>query len=141
MLARLREQYWIDVRRIYATGFSNGGRFSYILWSQLANVFAAFGICAGLVREPVHLTVSKPLLHIAGERDEAAPFQVQQDTIAMARRINGCSEKGQPCGQGCMLYPSPKGAPVEVIIHPGGHIYPPIAPALIVKFLKEQGGR
>lgn len=141
IIARLREKYSIDNRRIYATGFSNGGKFCYLLWAQRPDVFAAFGICAGVVRGPVHLTVPKPLLHIAGERDEVAPFQVQQETIAMARQTNGCSEERQSCGEGCTLYPSSKNAPVEVIIHNGGHIYPPTAPGLIVRFFKQHSGR
>src|SRR5207237_5153640 len=45
-------------------------------------------------------------------------------------QINGCSDHGEPCGQGYTLYPSSKSAPVEVIIHHGGHIYPPTAPTL-----------
>jgi poly(3-hydroxybutyrate) depolymerase len=72
MLRQLHQKFSIDDRRIYATGFSNGGRFCYILWSQRSNVFAAFGICAGVIREPVRLTEPKPLLHIAGENDEVA---------------------------------------------------------------------
>jgi polyhydroxybutyrate depolymerase len=86
VLTHLSQKFSIDDRRIYATGFSNGGRFSYILWAQRPNLFAAFGICAGLIREPVRLTEPKPLLHIAGEKDEVAPFQVQQQTIALARQ-------------------------------------------------------
>lgn len=139
ILTHLHQKFSIDDRRIYGTGFSNGGRFSYILWAQRPNLFAVFGICAGLIREPVRLTEPKPLLHIAGEKDEVAPFQVQQQTIAIARQINGCSDQGEPCGQGCTLYPSSKNAPVEVIIHHGGHIYPPAAPALIVRFFQQHG--
>jgi polyhydroxybutyrate depolymerase len=103
ILTHLHQKFSIDDRRIYGTGFSNGGRFCYILWAQRPSLFAAFGICAGLIREPVRLTEPKPLLHIAGERDEVAPFQIQQQTIAIARQINGCSDRGEPCGQGCTL--------------------------------------
>jgi polyhydroxybutyrate depolymerase len=42
MLATLRQKYSIDDTRVYATGFSNGGLFTYLLLSQRPNVFAAF---------------------------------------------------------------------------------------------------
>src|SRR5947209_7381389 len=42
ILATLREKYSIDENRVYATGFSNGGLFTYLLLSQRSNVFAAF---------------------------------------------------------------------------------------------------
>ncbi|MBM43074.1 MAG: esterase, partial [Acidobacteria bacterium] len=33
-VAALRETYQIDDARIYATGFSNGGMFTYLLWAE-----------------------------------------------------------------------------------------------------------
>ena len=137
LVAQLRQKFPVNEAHIYAAGFSNGARFTYLLWSQRPRLFAGFATCAGLIREPVHVTVPKPLLHIAGEKDQLAPFQRQQETIATARQINGCSDNGQSCGEGCTLYSSSKGAPVEVMIHHGGHIYPPTAAALIVKFFQE----
>src|ERR1051325_10914389 len=41
-LASLRQQHKIDDARIYATGFSNGAAFTYLLWAERANVFAAY---------------------------------------------------------------------------------------------------
>ena len=46
-LASLRHTYNIDDDRIYATGFSNGGMFTYLLWAKRPNVFAAFAPVAG----------------------------------------------------------------------------------------------
>jgi len=40
-LASLREMYNVDDDRIYATGFSNGGMFAYLLWAERPGVFAA----------------------------------------------------------------------------------------------------
>ena len=40
-LASLRETYDVDADRIYATGFSNGGMFTYLLWAERSGVFAA----------------------------------------------------------------------------------------------------
>ena len=41
-LRSLRETYSIDDDRIYGTGFSNGGMFTYLLWAERPGVFAAY---------------------------------------------------------------------------------------------------
>ena len=46
-LASLRETYNVDDDRIYATGFSNGGMFTYLLWTERPDVFAAYAPVAG----------------------------------------------------------------------------------------------
>jgi polyhydroxybutyrate depolymerase len=137
LLATLRQKYPVDDRRIYATGFSNGGHFSYLLWSKRPQVFAAFAPGAGIILSTFQLSEPKPVLHYAGRADRLVPFERQEQTIAEARRLNGCSDQGEACGLGCTLYRSSKGAPVETFIHPGGHLFPPAVGPLIVKFFKE----
>jgi len=48
-VASLQQDYRVDARRIYATGHSNGGGFTYLLWAARANRFAAFApsACVG----------------------------------------------------------------------------------------------
>ncbi|HEX5037997.1 MAG TPA: PHB depolymerase family esterase, partial [bacterium] len=47
MISTLREKYAADDKRVYAAGFSNGAVFSYLLWAERAQSFAAFGIVSG----------------------------------------------------------------------------------------------
>ena len=42
MLAQLRQQLKVDDKRIYSTGHSNGGGFTYLLWAARGEKFAAF---------------------------------------------------------------------------------------------------
>jgi len=42
MLASLRQDYRVDNKRIFVTGHSNGGGFSYLLWAERPGVFAAY---------------------------------------------------------------------------------------------------
>ncbi len=77
ILARLRERFPVDARRIWATGFSNGAALCYRLAAERPQVVAAIAPVAGylpsLVREsPV---VPVPLLHVHGAADRrvAAP--------------------------------------------------------------------
>ena len=44
IMTTLRQKYSIDERRVYATGFSNGGLFTYLLLSARPNLFAAFAL-------------------------------------------------------------------------------------------------
>jgi polyhydroxybutyrate depolymerase len=137
-LAAMREKYPVDDRRIYATGFSNGGFFTYLLWAKRPKVFAAFATGGCNILPDVEITEPRAAIHAAGKNDLLAFFSDQETTIAKLRKLNGCSEQGESCGAGCTLYPSTTGTPVEAFIYSGGHTYPPEASELIVKFLKAQ---
>ena len=135
MLATLREKHRIDPRRVYATGHSNGGQFSYLLAGARREALAAIAPSAAaggrFVKEPI------PLFHAAGENDPIVRFAAQQRSIDAVRALNGCEADGRDGGApGCTLYPSPKGAPVLVFAHKGDHAFPAEAPALIVRFFK-----
>ena len=137
LLARLRQVFPVDENRIYATGFSNGAIFTYVLWGARGTTFAALAPVAGEKFPGVRLAVPIPLLQIAGERDENVPFQQQLESIAAAREVNGRSKSGHSCGEYCAAYDSSRGAPVIAYIHPLGHVYPRNASDLIVAFFKQ----
>jgi polyhydroxybutyrate depolymerase len=136
MLADLRQKFPVDDARIYATGDSNGGWFSYLLWAEKGQVLAALGICAGALAPSEHLTLPRAVVVIAGKADQELPFADQQQSIQAARQVDNATGPGQPCGPVCTLYPSTSHTPVETRIHPGGHIYPPWAASAFVEFFK-----
>ena len=139
ILESLKQHYKVDERRIYATGHSNGGGFTYLLWAARGDVFAAFAPSAAAT-SPAQLKQlkPKPVLHAAGENDPLVKFTWQKMTIDAVRRLNQCGE-GQPWANEkfCTLYPSKLDAPVVTFIHPGTHKFHEDAPAAIVKFFKE----
>jgi polyhydroxybutyrate depolymerase len=137
MLASLRAQYQVDDSRIYATGFSNGAMFTYLLWAERPGVFAAFAPVAARLPASVSPTVPRPLLHVAGRNDETIPFRYQVQAIAVARRVDGVSDHGKVCGVNCTVYDSANGTPVMTVFHGGGHEYPEGTSQLIVKFFKQ----
>lgn len=137
MLKTLREKYSIDENRVYATGFSNGGLFSYLLLSQRPNIFAAFAPGGAVLLPQVSLTTPRPVLHYGGKSDHLAKFEKQKATIEALRKFNGCAGQGESCGPNCTIFSSSKGAPVETMIHPGGHMYVPQFTPLIVKFFHD----
>jgi polyhydroxybutyrate depolymerase len=136
MLATMRQKFPVDNTRIYATGFSNGAIFSYLLWAERGKVLAAFGICAGVLDPAEHFTLPRAVVVIGGTNDNVLPFPLQQQTIDLDRQIDNATGPGQPCGPICTRYPSTSQTPVVTRIHSGGHIYPPWAGAAIVEFLK-----
>jgi polyhydroxybutyrate depolymerase len=136
ILATMQQQYSVNDKRIYTTGFSNGGGFSYLLWAERGKTIAAIGECAGRLFPAEHLTLARPLLAIAGQADTTDPFALQQQTIETARQMDSATGAGQSCGQVCTFYPSTTQTPVKTFIHPGAHVYPPWAPPRIVEFFK-----
>jgi polyhydroxybutyrate depolymerase len=137
MLVTLREKFSVDDARIYSTGFSNGANFTYLLWAERPQVFAAFAPVAARILPSVHLTVPKPLLHVGGTEDRQIAFADQKEAIEAARRANAATGKGESCGQYCTLYASKDGAPVMTVIHPGGHVYPLEVAQYTVDFFKK----
>lgn len=137
VLIAMKEKYKVDAKRVYATGHSNGGGFTYLLWANRPDVFAAIAPSAAAGARPQKDTKPCPTLHLAGEKDPLVKFDVQMRAVAAIRTFNGCEEQGKDWDQGCTLYPSSKDAPVVTFIHPGTHQYPADGPALIVKFFKE----
>ncbi len=136
VLASMKEKHKIDERRVYSTGHSNGGGFTYLLWAARGDVFAAVAPSAAVGGRLLGDLKPKPVLHVAAENDELVKFTWQQAMITRLRTLNGCGE-GSAWDKNCTSYASPSGTPVVTMIHPGTHKYPEEAPALIVKFFKE----
>jgi polyhydroxybutyrate depolymerase len=137
MLASLKKDYRVDEKRVYATGHSNGGAFSYLLWAWRGERLAALAPSGAAALRLLPRLKPKPVLHVAGQTDPLVRFAWQQTMIDGVRRLNQCGE-GKPWEKECTLYASRAGAPLVTFIHPGGHEFPAAAPAFIVKFLKEQ---
>ena len=136
-IASIGEQFKVDKTRIYSTGFSNGANFTYLLWAERPNVFAAFAPVAARLRPSVVLKQPKPIFHIAGTEDRQILFADQQDAIETAKRADGVTGKGASCGNGCTIYGSVAGAAVMTWIHAGGHEYPESTSERIVKFFRD----
>lgn len=137
VLKSMRETYKVDENRIYCTGHSNGGGFTYLLWANRGDTFAAYAPAAALSVEALRTMKPAPMLHVAGEKDPLVKFEWQQRMIDAVRKLDRC--EGAPQKTGLLTtYPSPAGTPVETYIHPGGHELPDEAVDAIVTFFKSQ---
>ncbi len=136
VLKSLRADYKVDDSRIYAMGHSNGGGFTYLLWSARGDVFAAIAPSGALLRKGRDSFKPKPVLHIAGENDPLVRFAWQSDQIEANKKINQC-EDGKPWHGKATIYPSKLNTPLVTYITNEGHKFPASAPELIVAFFKE----
>lgn len=139
MWRTLHERYKVDDKRVYSSGHSNGGGFTYLLWATRGDKFTAMAPSAAVVVTLPTALKPKPVLHVAGENDPLVKYTWQKLTMEAVRKLNQCGD-GKPweLDKNCTFYASAVGTPVITAIHPGTHNYPKDAPAVIVKFFKSQ---
>ena len=102
-LAALRKTYAVDDDRVYATGFSNGAAFTFLLWAERPNIFAAYAVVAGRLRPAVQPKQPRPILHVAGVADPQIAYADQRAAIVSAIAINGARSQTDRCGNGCTI--------------------------------------
>jgi polyhydroxybutyrate depolymerase len=75
MLADIESSYKVDPKRIYATGLSNGGIFSYRLACDASDIFAAIGPVSGTLNvSPCEPKEPVSVIHFHGTADEHVPY-------------------------------------------------------------------
>ena len=140
LLERLKKDYPVDASRIYCTGHSNGGGFTYLLWLARPTVFAAVAPCSSAAKFSPELT-PKPALISGGKNDPLVKFEYQQMELDALQKVNGCEATGLPWADGKgTLYPSKGGTPLVTFFYDGEHAMVPGEAELIVKFFQEHPG-
>jgi len=98
LIDKLEADYCVDPKRVFATGFSNGGMLSHRLACELSDRIAAIGAVSGTMAvSTCNPTRPVPVLHIHGTADPViayggGPFaQSVADTIAGWVMRNGCN--------------------------------------------------
>lgn len=138
VLARIVREHAVDPGRIYVTGHSNGGRLAYLLWSKRSSRVAAVAVSGSSGRGLIAGTPPRPILVIAGEKDEIAPFAGQVQSIAELRTLFGI-DGAKPEKVGSLeIEKGRHGVELGTMIYPGGHQFPPTASEAVVAFLKRQ---
>lgn len=143
MLDSLRKDYKVDDKRIYSTGHSNGGGFTYLLWAERGDVFAAMGPSAAAGLRHAARLKPKPMFHIASENDPLVKYEWQKAMISSVRRTNSTGDPATWNGdKRATLYPAKDGNDVVVYMHDGGHKFAgKDAVAAMARFFKEHPKR
>lgn len=138
LLNYLEKNYAVDHKRIYATGFSNGGVFTYVLWAVRGNILAAVAPIAGILpsRGDRERLGKKPVFHVAGRRDPIVNIIWQNEMINYVKDVNTCSKEPKKIDDFVTEYASSDGYPVMTYISNSGHEVPEAAVPFIVSFFK-----
>jgi polyhydroxybutyrate depolymerase len=135
LLDQLERTYCIDQARVFATGFSNGAYFSYLLACRMADRFAAIApVSGGQVAVECNPRRAVPVLIHHGRQDDLVPIAqaraardawVQRDGCR-AQASNGC-ERHRECRDG---------SEVEYCEGDFAHHWPPEATERIWEFFR-----
>ncbi len=85
-------KYDIDRNKIYLSGFSMGGMFTYFAMNRMADVFAAFAPISGYPLWGASFTSSRPvpIIHTHGTADDVVNFGGVASVLAGWVKRNGC---------------------------------------------------
>lgn len=132
LLADVQNKYCVDTRRIFATGFSQGGMMTNALGCQRARVFrgvapfsgwgpggnprsGAMGSCSDATAQPAALVTH-------GTADGVVTIDAGRATRDFWRTRNGCMTTSMAGLNGCVLYQGcMTGKPVGYCEHGGDH--------------------
>jgi polyhydroxybutyrate depolymerase len=155
MLDTITTQVCIDPKRVFATGFSNGGMLSHRLACELSDKIAAIASVSGGIGDvnldkmpPETLFQCNPgrqvpVMHIHGTQDACYPFDGGWGPLSLVTFVsapttvqewvarNGCTPDAGPTNvlsngaASCNLYPCPHAGEVEFCTIDGGGHYWP----------------
>jgi len=155
MIDSIEAQICIDPKRVFSTGFSNGGMLSHRLACQLSDRIASIvAVSGGSGQTDYDKTPNEtlfpcnpgrpvPVLHIHGTQDACYPFDGGWGPLSLVTfegvpvtiqgwlTRNGCTPGGSPTtvlqngAATCDLYPCPKTGEVELCTIDGGGHYWP----------------
>jgi polyhydroxybutyrate depolymerase len=142
LLDRLGTQYRLDRKRVYATGLSNGGMFSYALACALSGRIAAAAPVAATLVTVCAPSRSVSIFHVHGLDDTRVPFAggvgtgragidwpPVQEGIDRWRALDACSPTGTLVTRGATTTsewsPCRNGTAVRLVTLAGvGHMWP-----------------
>jgi len=105
LLAEMPQILAVDTNRIYATGFSNGATFCYVLLTQRPTPFAAIAGVSGPATFLGSATVAKPLMTVNGLKDNFVYPELADTMQQEFMRINHSSPTPVEWQPGYTIYP------------------------------------
>ena len=100
-------RYHINKNRVYLTGFSMGGMFTYYCANKMADKIAAFAPVSGYPMGGPNASASRPvpILHTHGTADDVCSYSPVQSHIDAWVKFNGCNTTPE------VIKPYPKNKP------------------------------
>jgi len=94
LIDRIGERFWIDAKRVYVTGFSNGASMAFRLGAELSQRITAIAPVSGTcwVRK-LEGVKTVPLCYVTGTADSLNPLEGGYPKLAFGGREQGGAEK------------------------------------------------
>ncbi len=94
LIDKMVEQYKIDRNRVYISGFSMGGMFTYFCMNRIADKIAAFAPISGYPLGGASFNSSRPvpIIHTHGTTDDVVNFGGVASVLAGWVKRNGCPQ-------------------------------------------------
>lgn len=117
LIGQVVSQYPVDLARIYAVGFSNGGIMTYTLACEHPNIFAAIGVVAATMFEPQSANCAPdravPLVAIHGTIDRFFPMDGE-----MLSAENGLEVRRMGVYESLEFWANYNGCDAEPVVEP-----------------------
>ena len=130
IIDQMAKEYDIDTRRVYLSGFSMGGMFTYHAMSKIADKIAAFAPCSGTnvmgtskAQRPV------PIFHPHGTNDDVLQYNQVENFIKNYRDQFNCPAQAEVTEN----YPNSENSPATL------YSWGPCDGGVTIKHLKLQG--
>lgn len=93
IISEMKQQYNIDETRVYLSGFSLGGAFTYYMMNKAADRIAAFGPISGYNLMNANTSTSRPvpICHVHGDADGTMPYSGIESYIKKFAQAMNCN--------------------------------------------------
>ena len=90
LIADIASEYNVDLDKVYASGYSNGGMMAYGLACKLSNKIAAVGIMSGVMLGDNTCNTNQytAVIHFHGADDDVLPYNGNQDFQSVPTIVN-----------------------------------------------------
>jgi polyhydroxybutyrate depolymerase len=137
VLKDLIDHQHIDAKRVFSTGHSNGGGFTFTLWAHRGDTLAAIASSSSIASlKDWPLLKPKPAMMSCGRNDPLVKFNWQSRMIDRLKSLNSVAADGKPWETDGTWYDSDGGTPLATIIYDGGHPPPADIGQRVVEFFK-----
>lgn len=140
LLALCIKKWNIHPEQVFVMGHSNGGAFSYLLWSTRCEKITAVAPSAAVGHRLIPTLRPKPCFHALATNDKLVLSTWQEWMVRKVQRVNQCQKTSTRWSQRAELFAPvdpTKGARLVVYRHDQGHRYPKELTSEMARFFQE----
>lgn len=136
LLELLPQRYKVDPRRVYVTGFSNGGHMTFNLLRERPCRFAAFAPIGALAEQVIEARTPRPVLYMFGSGEPREYTEAWQQTVVALARLNRATGQKREWAPGLTEFVAgPDGQVTVYGLYDAGHVWPSRGNEIVADFL------